>query len=490
MWDELQNALEWYRAAPRRWYDSAREDLSAAAEWIWTVLQGDFAEEQSTSQVLTGTVISMIPFVDQLCDMRDLVANCKKINEDKTNHWHWLALVLTLIGLFPTLGSLVKGLLKILFAYVRKALHGAGKAALDTDFWQACKPFVEAGILKLNAYVRRPEVRKALSALKVDNVYQHLAKELRKVAGQLNKAELLRAMDKGMATLDGLLDLVKKWGGSALQTQAQALLQLMRGVRHQADTQLVRVLAPAQDVLNRLAQRLDVEHQLSRQANPNLSNPHRFVGPDVHAEAAALKRHKPDWADVATTSANPALDTPPAVTAGHFDISRKAAKPLKNAYETFHTIVPDEIAPGQTIFRVLDPNSADNSICWMTKAEFDKLHGLSEWRRRFAVWGHWNGNGEYVSYTVPKSGPPLKVWRGKTAAQQLKDEAGKVIPADDRGASFWLEGGAEQLVVDPRHLHASAFSARKHTGWGYEGTGTTGSLVGVPLLKANLRNYQ
>ena len=169
MWDELENGLAWFNAAPSRWLKSAKQDLSAAAEWIWVVLQGDFADNQSTSQTITGTVISMIPFVDQICDVRDVVANCKKIDQDTENKWAWVALALTLLGLFPTLGSLVKGCFKILFAYGRKsALHGA-KTALDNNFWQASKPFVEAGIQKLNEFLSRPEVRKTLVALKWDN---------------------------------------------------------------------------------------------------------------------------------------------------------------------------------------------------------------------------------------------------------------------------------------------------------------------------------
>ena len=116
MWDELENALAWYAAAPSRWIQSAKQDLSAAAEWIWVVLQGDFAEEQTVVQTVAGTIISMIPLVDQICDVRDVVANCRKINEDTSNKWAWFALVLTLIGLFPTLGSLVKGCFKVVFA--------------------------------------------------------------------------------------------------------------------------------------------------------------------------------------------------------------------------------------------------------------------------------------------------------------------------------------------------------------------------------------
>jgi hypothetical protein len=37
----------------------------------------------------------------------------------------------------------------------------------------------------------------------------------------------------------------------------------------------------------------------------------------------------------------------------------------------------------------------------MSKAEFDQLQSKSVWRKRFAVWMHWNANGEYSTYTVP-----------------------------------------------------------------------------------------
>lgn len=124
--DELNNALAWFKAAPTNFYKSGKEHLEGIAQWIWEVIQGDFNDDQTTAQMVTGTVISMIPFVDQICDVRDVVANCKKINQDSANKWHWVALALTLVGLIPTLGSLVKGCFKVLLAYGRKGVLGAG----------------------------------------------------------------------------------------------------------------------------------------------------------------------------------------------------------------------------------------------------------------------------------------------------------------------------------------------------------------------------
>lgn len=487
MWEELENALAWYAAAPSRWVRSAKQDLSAAAEWIWIVLQGDFAEEQTTAQAVTSTVISMIPFVDQLCDVRDVVANCKKINEDTSNKWAWVALALTLIGLFPTLGSLVKGCFKICFAYGRKAMFRAGKQALDSNMWAASKPWVEAGIRKLNEFLARPEVRKALAALKIDNPYKYLADQLRKLAGQINVAKLVAAFDDAQSVLRDLVGLIDKWGSAAMKTQAGQLLQSVKRIRDQANARLGEVLKPVQDYLNRLAQRLDVEHRLNYQASTNAVNPHNFRRSEVDAEIAAMKEVRPAWVDVAEDGRKPAIWKAPLAPAGHFDISGNAPPPLKNAFKTFHTVRPDEMPPGTVLYRVLDPKSNDNSICWMTKAEFDKLRSKDDWRRKFAVWGNWNSNGEYVTYTVPP-GPALKVWRGATASQQLKDTRGVPVQADDKGNFFWTEGGAEQIVLNPKDLKKEHLSPREFTGWGYDDFGHKPDLVGVPILQTNWRD--
>ena len=53
--------------------------------WLWEALQGDFNQQRSTGQVVFDTVVSMIPGVDQVCDVRDIIANCKQIDEDKSN---------------------------------------------------------------------------------------------------------------------------------------------------------------------------------------------------------------------------------------------------------------------------------------------------------------------------------------------------------------------------------------------------------------------
>jgi hypothetical protein len=165
---------------------------------------------------------------------------------------------------------------------------------------------------------------------------------------------------------------------------------------------------------------------------------------------------------------------------------------------------------------VVDPYATDNSFCWMTMAEFKKLRSKDDWRRRFAVWEHWNSDGEYVVYTVPP-GAGLPVWRGTTASQQLKysevpghvdDEVVLAGNANERRQAqrvkegkvktddppeekyFWTEGGAEQLGIDPKHLQLENISLRQPTGWGYDTSGKVIDLVGVPLLSTNWNNWK
>jgi len=481
MWEEFENALSWYAAAPTRWVQSAKQDMAAAAEWIWVVLQGDFADDQSTAQVVTGTVVSMIPLVDQLCDIRDVVANCRKINQDTSNKLAWLALALTLIGLFPCLGSLAKGCLKIPFNYGRKyALKGAAKT-LDSSLWKNTAPFVESSIVKLNQHLAYPAVRKTLAVLKIDNAWKYLARKVREVKGLVSTTRLMSVFDDIAEALASLCELIQKWGNAALQSKAAELLRSVKTVRDQANKTLSEVVKPLQDWLDKLARRLEVEADMNYRAYTNALTPHRFARPTLEAEIAAIKADLPSWVKVSTKAPKEALEDAPLVPHGYPDISKtNPNRVLRGKFDTFHSIEPREFPPGTTLYRVLDPNSADNSICWMSKEEFELLKSKDDWRERFAVWMNWNRNGEYVTYTVPP-GKPLRTWEGEAASQELKDSAGRAVK-DASGKSIWAVGGGKQIVLDPADLDKAYLGKRQPTGWGYGDAGEKIDLVGVPTL--------
>lgn len=323
---------------------------------------------------------------------------------------------------------------------------------------------MDVSIYQLNRFLARPEVVKALKALKWDNPYKILAAELRKIAAKLSAGTLLRAFDDASKAAESMLKLVKKWGSNSLARKAGNLLETIDSVRRSADRKLAEAIKPVQDCLRQLARRLEVETDMAHRAYLDTINPHAFTKLSEAEEAAAFNKAKLGWVDNTGVLAYGPLHHPPAASPGW---------PSTRAFDTFHTMQPVTIPPGTTLYRIVDPTSRDNSICWMTEAEFKKLKSKDDWRRRFAVWANWNSNGEFVRYTVPP-GPGLNVWEGITASQKMD------------GTHYVLEGGARQIVVDPAHIEKSYLSPRQKTGWGYDDLGTTNSLVGVPVQRNKL----
>lgn len=471
MWEEFTNALAWYKAAPARWIESAKQDLEAAAEWLWTVLQGDFAEEQSTAQVITGTVISMIPFVDQICDVRDICANCGKIKQDTSNAFAWLALVLTLIGLFPCLGSLAKGCLKIPFNYARKYALRTTAKVLEHDLWKTTRPYIERSIAKLNDHLADPAVRKTLAVLKIDNIFKYLADKVREVKGSLTASALMKVFNEGVEALEGFVDLIKKWGNDAVKTRAGQALKAVKEVRDEANKRFAELLAPVQRWLDSLARRLEVEADMNYRATTKAYTPHHYKRPTLDDDLAEFGKGKPGWVDEGVKLKYKPMKAVPHEP-GWPDLNAPNS-PLSGAFETFHDAVPATIQPGEKLYRIVDPGSFDNRICWMRESEFLAIKDKADWRRRFAVWRHWNRNGEFVTYTVPP-GPGLRVWEGKTASQTLK------------GSHYSLEGGGMQIVLDPKDLDKSFLGKRQPTNWGYtDFAGETDQFLGLPKLTNN-----
>lgn len=456
--DDFENALAWFASAPAGWLESGRKNLESAAQWIWEVLQGDFNDNASTAQVATGTIISMIPFVDQICDIRDLVANCKKINQEPNSSWPWISLVLTLIGLFPALGSLVKGCLKVMFATLRKGASVSGiTPRLDI--------YVGTSISQLNKFLARPEVTKVLVALKWDNPYRTLAKELNRIAEKVNVTALKSALNEAVATAHSMLGLVQRWGSTWISKKAQELIDSVDSVKRGADRHLANALKPIKEYLLCTARRLEVDADMAHRAYLNSVNPHAFkkLSSPTEEIEAYQKHGKPDWVTDTGILQYPPLHAPPAAKDGW---------PSTRAYDTFHSMKASTIPPGTKLYRIVDPTSKDNSLCWMREEEFKLLKSKAEWREKFGVWAHWNANGEYLMYTVP-DGPGLNVWEGITASQRLDT------------SDYVVKGGATQLVIDPSHLDKAYIGKRQATKWKYDELGTENNMIGVPALKNN-----
>lgn len=490
---DLLNAMAAIAAPVNKAIKKGQESLTDIADWLWVVIQGDFAEEQSTAQIVTGTVISMIPFVDQICDVRDICANCSKIKEDNSNPWAWIGLILTLIGLFPVLGSLFKGIFKVVLAPVRRfMLRPTAKLAQLTgaNIYKIAEPSIESGIKELNKFLARPAVKKALKEAKITNVYKSTSTKIREVKGKLRTKELLEVFDKLIKYLKETVSFIDKYASKGVALKAKKLLNVVIEVRNSANKELGKFLKPVQNFLEKLAVRIDKEGDAAFKATTNVKNVTRLRRVSDAEELEAFRKSRPNWVHVLPKNKivpfpeakiDPKTSkTPLHPSLGNVQLALKSgfSHPLKGKYDTFAKglIKAQTFNEGEVLVRVLAPGSLDNSICWMRKSEFEKLKNREEWRDKFAVWASWNSNGEYLEYTVPK-GKKLYAWEGPAASQIRGD--------------FYLRGGGVQVVLDPKDLIPSGLSKRKLTGWGY-GTDTTigdFSVVGVPTLKTQRGDF-
>lgn len=475
MWAQLQTAMATLTAASPGWVDGVKESSSDAAQWLWEVLMGDFYEgEHTTTQAVTGTVISMIPLIDQLCDARDLVSNCKKIHKEPDNNWHWFALVLSLIGLFPVLGSLVKGCVKILVAGARRQIFVRFKHS--GDLYKVLEPGLEQGIRGLNNFFNTPAVKKTLKALNIISPFHWLSGRVSALSKQVSTQALSKAFDEVHTAVKSLLDVMVRWGGAAMQTKAGRLLQEIKGVRDQLNEKLAILVKPLQSWLDQVARRLHVEGDLAFRARVGTTNAAQLA---QDAEKAAFDKAKPGWVDK-----NAKFQKNPFIKAINEEERAQIAKGYPKNIEwnitTFSgKAVPTDYPAGTTLYRVVDPTdkSFSNGGFWMTKLDFDKLKSKDQWRRECAVWQSWNGNGEFVTYTVPH-GTTLKGWSGKAATQKHQVDI-----------TYTLEGGAQQILLDPSHLKMDGMGKRQPTNWGYDLDHQNGSgLVGVPVLKHNWKD--
>jgi hypothetical protein len=462
---QLRDALAWTTNGP----EPTHEASSNPFIWFWEAVEGDFNENRTTAQILVDAGISMIPLVDQICDVRDLIADCKKLIHDFGDKWAWISLVLTLIGLFPTLGSLVKGVLKIFFAFIRRS----GGTAI--------KHSVAAGMTWVITFLRRREVQVFLSSKNVDEVFQWLSKEIKSVRGKIDPAALTAVFDRGIKVLENLanrVSLVPMIGG-----KAKNALEQVKKVRLMADKHLGEALRPVQDIVQEIILALERQILEKQHGILNTTNIHfRGVIPESQA-VALMRKRKPKFASstgdlffapVRHRSAREMVDKMSAKldTAGRPRPLTEQFPNLSNqTIASFHLLESHIIHGPARIYRIFSPSSRAMSECWVSEEIFRKLQSAPDpkaaWRRHLAVWPDWNANGQFVIFDI-KAGETLNVWKGPASSQKKGS-----LPDQH------LEGGWEQIV-----FNLATGDKRADTMRYYKKKGSTNSALGIALTQS------
>ncbi|MCP3141609.1 hypothetical protein [Pyxidicoccus xibeiensis] len=211
---------------------SLAKQATEAWDWTWGVLQGGFNKDASVSQIIADTVISLIPVVDQVADVRDLVAalfdlkhfyarvSWQRLPDEE--FWLWMGVVLTLVGCIPELGSAIKGVFRVLLRAFRDASAKVNpRQVLDQ-------------LLSVLNYFGKGNGYRWLRAL-LGQLEQHARWALQKLRGVLGAIE---------SALRKLPDLVR--------ATRQYFLSLLNTLKSRADAMVQRVIAWFKDKLQRV----------------------------------------------------------------------------------------------------------------------------------------------------------------------------------------------------------------------------------------------
>ena len=422
---QVREALQWETG------QSPPEDKSTWV-WFWESIQGDFTDERSGGQIAFDAAVSMIPLVDQICDLRDLVANCKAIataEESEDNTWKYVALALTLIGLFPTLGSALKGVLKISFVFVRR--YGLDK--LDEA--------LDAALSWIITYLRKPSVQAYLRDKHVDEVFGWLAQQVREFAPKVNTQALLKNYDNALAVLNRQLGKIAAI--PVVGERARRTLKMIQDVREKAGIPLAAVDDILQRIFGTLARKVDQQGLLVRHGIINVSNVH-FKGTLPETRAVTLMRTTeppPAWMSKGTKGKWAEQN----LKQGKLETSKHPGWPKLNDgnIASFHKMAAVEVKGPAKLYRVVSPTNGAMGDCWIPEDVWKKIMESPDpktaWRKYLAVWPDWNPNSQFVVLEVP-AGRSVKAWRGPASSQVKKEHP-------DLDAH--LEGGWDQLIIKP-----------------------------------------
>lgn len=419
-------------------HGQAKPDDVGIGEWIWGALQGDFNAERSTGQIGFDMVVSLIPIVDTLCDLRDLCANIRHYRKDPTNKVTLFFMATTVVGFIPEVGTVVKSALRLVWVYLKPLVRHADDITNTSKLVVAAGKACDAALPKITEYLQHNRVAKWATEGKLPDIYQFAAKTIREAGDKLNPAKLRAMLDEKFDDLKALLEKIRPIVPSNVREHLDELLKFVDAKRRAISAAVQTFAKPVQTVLKVIAKKLDDQAWKVETYRTNRG----WIAPISESGSARLINAKPPkWA----TRRPEEMKFPPMEMNEEIDELVKnypEHPPLEKwLVETFANkgkrIQADAIKGPAKLYRIVDPSNEGAGVFWMTEAEFKSIKSRDEWRSKFAVKPEWNQNGWVVEYEV-RAGESLNVWRGPAASQNLN------------GTDYYLEGGGEQIVFFPQ----------------------------------------
>jgi hypothetical protein len=414
-----------------------KPDNVGLGEWIWGALQGDFNQERSVGQIGFDMVVSLIPIVDTLLDLRDLCANIWQYRKDPANKVTLFFIATTVIGFVPEVGTVVKSVLRIVWVYLKPLIKVAEDIKNNSKLVAAAQRACDDALPKITEYLQHNRVAKWATDGKLPDIYRFVAKILSEVTDKINPTMLANLLNDKFNDLKALLQKIRPIVPSTVREQIDDFLKFLDTHRRAIAEEIQELTQPVRTVLKVVAKRLDDYAWRVEVGRTNRA----WIAPISESGSARLINAKPPkWAKKLSGP----MEHPP------LEMDEVAIDALLKAHPTHPRIDKDTIATfskkGQLradlitgpakLYRIVDPSNEGGGVYWLSEAEFKALKNRDEWRSRFAVKPEWNQNGWVVEYEV-KAGETLPIWRGPAASQQLK------------GTDRYLEGGGEQIVFYP-----------------------------------------
>ena len=415
-----------------------KPDDVGVGEWIWGALQGDFNTERSTGQIGFDMVVSLIPIVDTLCDVRDLCANIRNYRKDPSNKIVLFFMVTTVIGFIPELGTVVKSVLRLVWVYLKPLIKHADDITNASKLIAAANRACDAALPKITDYLQHNRVAQWATKGRLPDVYKFIAKTIHEATDKISPAKLKSLLDEKLNDLKALLQKIRPIVPSIIRESVDDLLKFIDTNRRAIGNAIQEFARPVQTVLRVVAKKLDDQAWRVEIYRTNRG----WIAPISESGSAKLINAKPPkW----VKKLGKDMKFPPLL------LDDPVAEALMKAHPghpqlrsgniaTFSAVGggmrADTIIGPAKMYRIVDPSNEAAGMFWISEVEFKAIKNRDEWRSKFAVKPEWNQNGWFVEYEI-KAGETLPVWRGPAASQKLE------------GTTYYLEGGHEQIVFFP-----------------------------------------
>ncbi|SFC77690.1 hypothetical protein SAMN02745724_02507, partial [Pseudoalteromonas denitrificans DSM 6059] len=422
--------------------NQAGDIAEGAGDWLWGTLQGDFNKDPSTTQIVVGTIISMIPVIDQVMDCRDVCANMAILTDedDKNDSDGWLALTLTAIGLVPILGSALKGTFKVIiknagasldaaFAILRKLGKGDPEkflknldwAKLTSDATNASKQLLNTMKDSLQTILNSWFMRKLL-----DN---NALKSIEDGLGKMSAFEkrLGDGINQGMGRIRGYVD-------EALAGQSKGRLATgntsspLKAKTAELDASTIPLPYEIKKGLSAFDSSPIIFKRIHKDGQQEGMWPDSYTLMPDGKPMGSIEGIMP--AKFKGIKKLPA-DAQKRIDEGWPDIASRAD------FANFTNLEAATLPKGTKIYRIIDEGTSEatkkNSGSYWA---FDLPSTKTQWRKDYAVKDSWNDNGHYIEHTLEED---LKVWTGGVAGQRYEE-----FNTDN----FYLEGGNTQIFAE------------------------------------------